>query len=128
MKTRIAAAVCATLFALSACGDSDEPTVGSEADATTPTDSAAPAEATTRLWIEPQLVDCEGVAPQKCMVVAESADGETELFYDDIEGFDFVEGTTYVIDVSVEENPDPPADGSSLTYRLVEVIEQTDAS
>jgi hypothetical protein len=79
---------------------------------------------TIRLWIEPALVDCEGGAgPQLCLEVARSEDGKLELFYSEIEGFDFQEGTSYVIDVSVEEVADPPADGSSLRYTLVEVIE-----
>ena len=81
--------------------------------------------ATTRLWISPELVDCVGVFEQKCMQIATSANGETEFFYDLIEGFDFVEGTAYVIDVVIEEIEDPPADGSSLLYTLDRIIEES---
>ena len=78
----------------------------------------------TRMWIEPDLVECEGVAPMECMQVAYSEDGETQLFYDSIAGFDYQEGTSYVIDVQVTEVDDPPADASSLSYTLVEIVEE----
>ena len=78
----------------------------------------------TRMWIEPELVECEGVAPMECMQVAYSEDGETQLFYDSIAGFDYQEGTSYVIDVQVTEVDDPPADASSLSYTLVEIVEE----
>ncbi len=79
---------------------------------------------TTRLWIGPELVDCVGVAPMMCMQVAESEDGEYEYFYDEIAGFDYQEGTSYVIDVEITEIEDPPADASSLQYTLVEIVEE----
>lgn len=84
----------------------------------------ATAEESTRLWIGPELVECEGVAPMMCMLVAESEDGEYEYFYDEIAGFDYQEGTSYVIDVEITEVEDPPADASSLQYTLVEIIEE----
>ena len=79
---------------------------------------------TTRLWIGPERVECEGVAPMMCLQVAESEDGDYQLFYDTIEGFDYQEGTSYVIDVSITEVEDPPADASSLQYTLVEIVEE----
>ena len=80
---------------------------------------------TTRLWIEPERVECEGVAPMMCLQVAESEDGDYQLFYDTIEGFDYEEGTSYVIDVSITEVENPPADASSLQYTLVEIVEES---
>ena len=80
---------------------------------------------TTRLWIGPERVECEGVAPMMCLQVAESEDGDYQLFYDTIEGFDFQEGTSYVIDVSITEVENPPADASSLQYTLVEIVEES---
>jgi len=103
--------VCLTLGG-TACGSDD---VSTDADTET-----------IRLWVEPELADCEGGAgPQECLQIARSEGGEIELFYDEIEGFDFEEGTSYVIDVNVGDVEDPPADGSSLSYTLVEVIEST---
>ena len=80
---------------------------------------------TTRLWIGPERVECEGVAPMMCLQVAESAEGDYQLFYDTIEGFDYQEGTSYVIDVSITEVENPPADASSLQYTLVEIVEES---
>jgi len=80
-----------------------------------------------RLWIEPDLVDCQGEALQKCMRVATSEGGEYLNFYDQIDGFVFVEGTSYVIDVTIDEVDDPPADASSLRYTLVEIVEEVAA-
>ncbi len=80
---------------------------------------------TTRLWIGPARVECEGVAPMMCLQVAESEDGDYRLFYDTIEGFDYQEGTSYVIDVSITEVENPPADASSLQYTLVEIVEES---
>ena len=80
---------------------------------------------TTRLWIGPERVECEGVAPMMCLQVAESKDSDYQLFYDTIEGFDYQEGTSYVIDVSITEVENPPADASSLQYTLVEIVEES---
>ena len=80
---------------------------------------------TTRLWIGPERVECEGVAPMMCLQVAESEDGDYQLFYDTIEGFDYEGGTSYVIDVSITEVENPPADASSLQYTLVEIVEES---
>ena len=105
---------------LGACGSDDTTT-----ETGTDIEEGRPADGTQRLWIKPDLVDCEGVGPQTCMQIAESEAGDYQLFYDGIEGFTFEEGTTYVIDVTVEEVADPPADGSSLLYTLVEIVEQS---
>lgn len=111
-------------LSLAACGNDATTATGSGTDDQTGSSTTtSTTDETKRLWIKPDLVECEGVAPQMCMQVAESEDGEYEYFYDQIEGFDFVEGTSYVIDVTVQEIEDPPADGSSIAYTLVEIIE-----
>ncbi|MCE2527779.1 MAG: DUF4377 domain-containing protein [Actinomycetia bacterium] len=78
-----------------------------------------------RLWIAPELADCVGVGPQKCMLVKESVDAEWEFFYDGIKGFTYTEGVSYILDVEIFEVTDPPADASSLEYRLVRIVEST---
>ena len=79
---------------------------------------------TTRLWVGPERVECEGVAPMMCLQVAYGEDEEYQYFYDEIEGFDYQEGTSYVIDVEITKVADPPADASSLSYSLVEIVEE----
>lgn len=138
-RTSTATALALTLaMFLTACGsdasdtgssDTESSATGSSAAESTTTTSSAGSETTVmvesaRLWVKAELVDCEGVGPQTCMQIAESEDGEYEYFYDQIDGFTFAEGTSYVIDVTIEHVEDPPADGSSLRYALVEIVEQ----
>ena len=42
-------------------------------------------------------------------------------FYSDIEGFDYEPGTIYNLSVKTEPISNPPADGSSIKYMLLEV-------
>lgn len=141
-RTSTATALAATLaIFLTACGSDASDTAASASEtsstAASGADSSASETPTTntasettvmvesvRLWVKPDLVDCEGVGPQTCMQIAESEEGEYEYFYDQIDGFTFAEGTSYVIDVVIEQVDDPPADGSSLRYLLVKIVEQ----
>jgi heat shock protein HslJ len=72
-------------------------------------------------------VPCEGVAPMSCYQIKESAEaGLWQNFYNQIEGFNYEPGFLYTIEVEVETLPENevPADGSSLKYTLVSVVEQ----
>lgn len=126
MTRRILAVVGMTVLALAlaACG-SDSATSAS-ASASSSASASAEGEV-VRMWIAPELVECEGVGPMQCMQVAYTEDGEPELFYSAIDGFRFVEGTTYVVDVRVTPVENPPADGSSRAYTLVEVVSERPA-
>lgn len=73
--------------------------------------------------VGPDLLDCVGVGPRKCLVV----DGK--FFYGGIDGFEHEEGYTYRLKIErydafpgVEE---PPQDASRYGYRLIEVISKT---
>ena len=80
------------------------------------------------LYVGPQLADCVGVAPQKCLQVKDSPDGEYRLLYDQIEGFEFEEGKEYVLTVSELPVENPPADSSAIQYRLVDVVSSAPSS
>ena len=72
--------------------------------------------------IGPELKDCTGAAPQKCLVV----DGE--YFYSAIDGFDYEPGYTYRIRMERYDRwPDqePPQDAGRYGYRLIEVLKKT---
>ena len=73
--------------------------------------------------VGPEIRDCVGVAPMRCMV------GNGELFYDAIEGFDYVEGFDYLLRVerydAWPDQEEPPQDASRYGYRLIEVISKT---
>ncbi|WP_353779155.1 DUF4377 domain-containing protein [Winogradskyella sp. 3972H.M.0a.05] len=74
------------------------------------------------LHISGNLADCEGVAQQKCLQVKYEGDTEWTLFYDTIKGFNHTKGMDYVIKVKETKVDNPPADGSSISYELVETI------
>lgn len=80
------------------------------------------AEETKTIFIDSHLVDCVGVGPQKCMLVRDNQYSEWSNFYDNIDGFTFVEGNTYQLSVKIINIENPPADASSLKYELLEII------
>ena len=80
------------------------------------------------LIIADHLVDCTGVAEQKCMLIKEMSEDQWSNFYDQIEGFEYEEGFTYEIRVEVQKVDNPPADASSLKYILKEVISKTEST
>jgi len=113
------------LFAV-ACGSDDVTT--NEAAQPDPTAEQSVGSADERietLWVGPQRVDCVGIAPQKCLQIKRAIDGQVEWFYDSIDGFEHMVGTSYQITVAVSDVENPPADASSLQYRLVEVVESS---
>lgn len=65
---------------------------------------------------------CQGEGTFMCMLTKEQGTESWEFFYDGIVGFDFRWGHSYKL--LVEEHPvaDPPADGSSIEYRLKQVL------
>lgn len=113
----------ATAVLLGACATAPQPAGSEEMPAKT---ESASVEKT--LYISPTLVDCEGVAPQKCMMVMEKPEDGYQLFYGNIEGFDFEEGFEYELLVRMEEIENPPADASSLKYTLLQIISKTPAA
>ena len=80
---------------------------------------------TLEVEVGPELVDCVGVGPMKCMIV----DGN--FFYDHIEGFDYEEGYVYRLRIEQYDawpgQKEPPQDASRYGYRLIEVISKTPA-
>lgn len=74
--------------------------------------------------------DCVGVAPMSCLQVQKGENigsKNWEMFYSSIEGFEYEPGYLYSISVKEIELPEEevPADGSSIKYELVEVLEKT---
>ena len=88
-------------------------------------ESGETTEEAKTLFVGPELIDCVGVAPQKCMQVRESVDVDWTLFYDQIIGFAYEPGYEYELIVTETEIENPPADGSSIEVTLVEVVSKT---
>jgi heat shock protein HslJ len=80
-------------------------------------------------WVNSLKVSCTGIAPMQCLQVQKSKTiekGKWLNFYSPIEGFKFETGYMYKLSVAEEKiNPGQvPADGSSIKYMLVEVLEK----
>lgn len=77
-------------------------------------------------WINSSKTDCVGVGPMSCLQIQkgnEIESGNWELFYSEIQGFDYEPGNIYQIKVKVRDKTDPiPADASSKEYELVEIL------
>ncbi len=79
------------------------------------------------IFIADAKVDCEGVAPQKCLQIKEEDQTDWTYLYDQIEGFNYETGFFYKLKVEVTKNENPPADASSLHYKLIEVLAKSKA-
>jgi len=77
------------------------------------------------LYVDHELVDCQGVIPQKCMKTRTDDKADWQYFYDQIEGFEFAAGYRYKLRVKITKLEDVPQDASSLHYQLIEVLEKT---
>ena len=81
---------------------------------------------TVTYWVNSYRTPCVGVAPMECLQIRRDTSEAWELFYSEIEGFDFEPGYMYRIRVR-EEKLDPalvPADASSIKFTLVSVEEK----
>jgi heat shock protein HslJ len=129
MKMKIIFLISLSAVLLSACAGNIEP----EQTPDNPSNNAeekAPVEETEEtenaklsVQIAPELADCEGGAgPQKCMRVKFEDSEDWQFFYGQIEGFDYEEGYQYTLMVEKMDVANPPADGSSIRYVLVDEV------
>ena len=89
---------------------------------TTPTGAG---EEQLTLYVASYTRTCTGMYEMQCLQVREDPAGAWGNFYDAIEGFTYEPGYEYVLHVRVTEVPNPPADGSSVRYQLVQVVSKT---
>src|SRR5699024_386118 len=76
--------------------------------------------------IGPETVTCDaGVMKKQCLQVKWKEDQEDwELFYNNIIGFEYETGYIYKLLVEVKQIKNPPADASSLAYRLIKELDK----
>jgi heat shock protein HslJ len=74
------------------------------------------------IFVAPQKVECVGVAPQECLLIKENAEDDWQFWYDPIESFEHEPGFLYELIVKENTVENPPADASSITLELVEVV------
>lgn len=99
---------------LSGCNQNDEPKENSQI---------------IRMWVSAQTTvtylwgDDSGNEPIECMQVRFSPDGSWEpMLFGTIEYFEYEKGVEYELSVMRTNLPNPPADGSSFSYRLESII------
>ena len=96
---------------------------------TTTQTKSEPKTETVIMMVNSNRVPCVGVAPQECLEVkylsGERKSEDWENFYSDIEGFEYVPGNIYTIEVElIHLDPSTiPAGASSIDYKLIEVKE-----
>ena len=89
------------------------------------TSSTEPRERVLTLEVAPTRVQCMGSEPMECLQVRELRSGPEQPFvstFIPIEGFTHETGYRYVIRVARRTIRNPPADGSSIVDRLIEVV------
>lgn len=74
------------------------------------------------LEVAPDSVPCVGEMVGHCIQVRSPGEDAWRKFYDPIDGFQHEPGFRYTLRVARRAVPDPPADGSAWTYRLIEII------
>lgn len=72
--------------------------------------------------VAPEQVECVGVAPQLCLKIRLPGDEDFRFYYDAIQYFNFVAGTSYTLLVERIDRQNVPADASSFIYRLVSIL------
>lgn len=78
-------------------------------------------------WVDSERVSCTGAFEQTCYKIQEKPiinENEWLLFYSPIEGFDklYEEGYIYQLRVEKTKIDNPPQDGSSIKYKLKEIL------
>lgn len=77
-----------------------------------------------RMTVASEKKACTGVGKMECMMVKENNATEWSLFYSGIEGFNYQPGFEYVLLVEKIPVANPPADGSSIKYRLLKEVKK----
>lgn len=82
----------------------------------------------SKMRINSYTETCTGIIQMECLLIQQgNAIGSENwvLFYDSIDGFTFVPGYIYEIDVTISEINFPPADTSGLKYTLNRILKKT---
>ncbi|MFT5751143.1 MAG: heat shock protein HslJ [Flavobacteriales bacterium] len=83
----------------------------------------------TLLWeIAETKVPCEGVSSQECFQIRPQGTTDWTLFYDTITGFEYLEGYAYTLKIQATPILNPPADASSVSYKLITIVSQRNTS
>ncbi|MCO5230320.1 MAG: DUF4377 domain-containing protein [Chitinophagales bacterium] len=75
------------------------------------------------IYIAAYKQPCTGVGNMECMMIKKDKNQKDwEYFYSSIDGFTYEKGFEYKLLIQEEKIENPPADGSSIRYKLIKVI------
>jgi hypothetical protein len=114
----------AVLVALSLSGGV---AAGCNGSPTSASSKALPGEEVFTLYVASHTASCTGEGVRTCMLVRYDANAAWQYFYDGIEGFTYEPGFEYRLTVASRDVPNPPADGSSKKYRLLQIVSKQPA-
>lgn len=77
------------------------------------------------LYVDSQKVSCYTWVETECLRVRENSSESWQNFSNEIEGFAWEAGYLYRIRVERTTIANPPADGSSARYRLLQILSKT---
>jgi len=79
-------------------------------------------------WVNSAKLDCTGVGKMSCLQIQKGnivdLNKKWDLFYSQIEGFEYQPGFIYKLKVKEVTIENPPADASSIKYTLIEILEK----
>jgi hypothetical protein len=109
------------------------PDAGALAPSSVPAaDPSAPAavsqSVTQTLFVAEAHAACQGEVAQQCLRVRESESEPYRNLYSSIAGFSYEPAYVYELRVEATTIPNPPADGSAVRYRLIEVVAKRKAA
>ena len=81
-------------------------------------------DVTETIYVSGKTAKCTGVAEQECLQIKFNPDEDYTLYYDAIEGFQHEQGTDYTLKIKRTTVKNPPADGSSFKFSLIEILDK----
>lgn len=77
------------------------------------------------MYVGPRTAPCHSPHMTECLLVRMNPRDEWTFFYTGIIGFEHEPGYAYTLNVLTRRIDNPPADGSSVEYRLLQVLRRT---
>jgi hypothetical protein len=74
------------------------------------------------LWVAAEKRECMAVGPTECLQIRFHPDENWQLFYGEIQGFDYQPGQLYQLEVSELMVPQPAADAPDRQWVLRQII------
>jgi hypothetical protein len=76
------------------------------------------------MFVHHHKTECHGLSPTLCLLTRGSELEPWSYHFDGIRGFTYEWGYDYELLVLVTRIPDPPADASSIDYKLLEIVQK----